>query len=50
MTLVLKPAGRGNWSATLVEITGKRASPLLFRVGQLLPLGGVTFRVCEVRA
>lgn len=48
--LVLKPKGRGNWSPLRVTVEGKRASPLLFRVGQILLLAGVTFRVCEVKA
>lgn len=49
MTLVLKPQGRGNWTPLLMAVEGKRAAPLLVRVGQLLPLGGVVFRIAEVR-
>lgn len=49
MTLVLKPRGRGNWKTLVLRVEGDRASPLLIRRGQLLPLGGVTFRICEVR-
>lgn len=45
--LVLKPNGRGNWSTTTVRIDG-RLGMLDVRVGQLLTLGGVTFRVCQV--
>lgn len=47
--LILKPKGRGNWRALRVTIDGVHLSPLLVRVGQLVPLGGVVFRVCEVR-
>ncbi len=47
--LILKPRGRGNWSVLTVEIDGERASPLLIRVGQLITLGDVVFRICEVR-
>lgn len=50
MTLIVKPKGRGNWKKLTVTIDGARASPLLVRVGQLLPLGGVMFRICEVKA
>jgi hypothetical protein len=31
-----------------MQIEGGHALPLLFRVGQQLPLGGVLFRICEV--
>lgn len=46
--LVLKPKGKGNWSPVLLEIRGKRASPLLIRKGDLITLGGVTFRISKV--
>ena len=48
MTLILRPPGRGNWTPLHVSIEGKRAAPLLVRVGQLLPLGGVLFRISKV--
>lgn len=50
MTLILRPIGRGNWAKTRMQIDGGHALPLLFRVGQLLPMGGVVFRICEVIA
>lgn len=50
MTLILKPQGRGNWRITRMRLEGGHALPMLFRVGQVLPLGGVSFRVCEVIA
>lgn len=50
MTLILRPLGRGNWRTTRMQIDGGHALPLPFRVGQLLPMGGVTFRICEVIA
>lgn len=50
MTLILRPKGRGNWTPTRVQIDGGHTLPLLFRVGQLLPMGGVMFRICEVIA
>jgi len=40
--LVLKPPGRGSWSPLLVEITGKRAQPLLQRPGDRVVLFGRT--------
>ena len=48
MTLILRPIGRGNWRPTRMHIDSGHALPLLFRVGQRLPLGGVVFRICEV--
>jgi len=50
MTLILRPIGRGNWRPTRMQIEGGHTLPLLFRVGQQLPLGGVLFRICEVIA
>lgn len=50
MTLVLKPKGRGNWSALTVRIDGARAQPLLFRVGSFIELAGFTYRICKVSA
>ena len=49
MTLILRPIGRGNWRTTSLQISGGHALPMEFRVGQRLPLGGVVFRICEVR-
>jgi hypothetical protein len=48
--LVLKPVGRGNWSALRVTLDGTRAQPLLFRVGSTIELAGLLFRICEVHA
>lgn len=57
--LILKPCGRGNWSPLRVTFEGKHAASLGLmlagldslglRVGQVLQLGGVRWRVCEVR-
>lgn len=49
MTLILKPKGRGNWSITTMQVDGHRVSPMLVRVGHLLTLGGVVYRIAEVR-
>lgn len=49
MTLVLRPRGRGNWATVTLVLTGARATPLTFRVGETLPLGGITFRICAVQ-
>lgn len=46
--LILKPKGRGNWTPLVVEIQGKRATPLLINKGQTLQLGGVTYRISKV--
>lgn len=50
MTLILKPIGRGNWTTITMVVEGDRASPLLVKVGDTFQIGGVTFRVTEVRA
>ncbi len=54
MILTLKPAGRGNWKAIRVEIAGKYLHlprvNLSFAKGQIVPLGGVNFRICKVTA
>lgn len=47
MTLTLKPRGRGNWRAMTMHLDGERGG-LLLRVGQLLVLGGITWRICAV--
>lgn len=49
MTLILKPRGRGNWRSVLVTVTGAHVLPMLVRAGQTFSLGGVTFRICEVK-
>ncbi len=46
--LVLVPQGRGNWAAVTMRIDGRHVTPLSVRVGQLLTLGAVVFRVCQV--
>jgi hypothetical protein len=48
VTLILRPSGRGNWSAVTVHLTGRRADPLLVQRGQLFALGGITWRVVRV--
>ncbi len=50
MTLTLKPAGRGNWATLTMRITGQRAAPLLVNPGDTLKIGGVVYRITEVRA
>ncbi|MCZ4315156.1 hypothetical protein O4H66_17250 [Comamonadaceae bacterium G21597-S1] len=46
--LVLRPQGRGNWAPTRIVIDGARIGPMTFRAGQLLPLGGIVFRIVMV--
>ena len=48
MTVVLKPKGKGNWASVTMRIDGRHVTPLSMRVGQLLTIGGVVFRVCKV--
>jgi hypothetical protein len=58
--LVLRPKGRGNWSPVTLQISDHttlprlmfnsgHGAPLLVRVGSTIHIGGVMFRVCEVR-
>lgn len=48
MTIELKPLGRGNWAPLVMQLDGARAQPLLFRVGEVIKLAGVSFRICKV--
>ncbi len=50
MTIIVKPAGRGNWGALTMRITGSRAQPFALQVGDTFVLGGITWRVCAVKA
>lgn len=50
VTLTLKPAGRGNWAPITMTIKGQRAAPLLVNPGDTLKIGGVVYRITEVRA
>lgn len=49
MTVIVKPIGRGNWETLTLVVTGSRAQPLVVTVGETFDLGGVTWRVIEVR-
>jgi hypothetical protein len=46
--LVLKPRGRGNWKPLVLAISGAHLPALTVKPGDLVPLGGVIFRVCKV--
>lgn len=47
MTLIVKPKGRGNWMPRTWTIEGIGMAHL--RPGMVLEMGGVWWRVCEVR-
>ena len=47
--VVLKPKGRGNWKTSTMHIEGAHQLPMLVAVGQTITIGGVVFRICEVR-
>lgn len=47
--LILKPKGRGNWRTATMQIDGERGGALLVSVGQTVTLGGIVWRICEVR-
>lgn len=46
--LFLVPPGRGNWARVTVEIKGRHAIPLAFRVGDLFTLGDRVFRIARI--
>lgn len=46
--LVLKPRGRGNWKKLYLVVSGSHLPTMTVKPGDLVPLGGVTFRVCRV--
>lgn len=50
LTLVLKPQGRGNWKPLVLSVVGERAAPLLVRVGEIWPIGGINFRIVSVNS
>jgi len=47
--LVLKPKGPGNWSPVVVTVQGPRMDAVTIRPGHTFVLGGIEWRVCEVR-
>jgi hypothetical protein len=51
MTIVCTPIGRGYRLRSELRITGGHMDrALVWAVGQTLPMGGLTWRVLEVRA
>jgi hypothetical protein len=46
--LVLKPKGRGNWRTLVLVVSGAHLPFMTVKPGDLVPLGGVEFRVCKV--
>lgn len=50
MTLICRPAGRGNWTTVTITITvdSDRAAPILVRPGQTFTLGGLQLRIVQV--
>lgn len=52
MTITIKPAGRGNWGALTLRVSGSRASylPFAMQVGDTFEMAGITWRVCAIKA
>lgn len=50
MTIIAKPAGRGRWNSITMTVTGSRAQPFAVQVGDTFKLGGIVWRICEVKA
>lgn len=49
MTLHCKPKGRGNWRTLVLSLEGVHVLPILLRAGQTFALGGIPWRICEVK-
>lgn len=49
MTVLCKPIGRGRWTPMLLTYAGPQLAPFTVRLGERFTMGGVTWRVCEVR-
>lgn len=47
--LILKPIGRGKWRPMHIEVDERRVPPMFVAVGQRITIGGVIFRIHEVR-
>ena len=50
MTLTLKQVGHGNWKTLTMTVDGDRASPLLVKLEDTITIGGVVFRITEIKA
>lgn len=50
MTVLCKPIGRGNWRRLRLVIDGVHLAPFTVAIGERFTMGGVTWRVVEVRA
>lgn len=50
MTLYCRPIGSGNWALATFKVSGRRMSPLLFKVGDRFDFAGVTWRVVRIEA
>lgn len=48
MRITLKPIGRGNWRTQTLDLVGPWLTPLSFRLGERIPLGGAWFRVVGI--
>ncbi len=48
VTVICKPYGRGNWKSTTFTIEG-RLGQIDIQRGMRLDIGGIMWRVCEVR-
>lgn len=49
MTVILRPRGRGRWHPVTMTLTGKRAESLFVQREQRIVIGGITWRIVEVR-
>lgn len=49
VTVVCKPIGPGNWARMLLQYEGPQMAPFTVAVGERFTMGGITWRVCEVR-
>jgi hypothetical protein len=49
MTVFCKPIGRGGWTPLMLTYAGPQLAPFTVEVGARFDLGGVRWRICEVR-
>lgn len=50
MTVTCKPIGRGAWKALTLTYSGPQLAPFTVAVGERFTLGGITWRVCAIKA
>ena len=50
MRVICKPVGKGNWRPLELRYSGRQIAPFTVAIGERFNLGGLVWRVVEVRA